>query len=339
MKKDKISVIIPIYNAERTINRCLDSVCNQSYKNLEIILVNDGSTDSTTEIIENWRSKDPRIIIVEQKNMGAAAARNMGLENITGQFFTFVDADDTIEKEIYEKLYEEAISKNLDIVSASIREIYKGDKIEVRRNSDNMQVLSGIEAACAMLKYEGGIRTVVWDKLYRTEKMKEVRFRKDYVFGEDTLFNFQTFMYCNRYGRISYIGYTYDHRESQVTGKKYSSKKLSNVYVAEDIKEIYSEMTKSQTENSLKYPELNSAIMQFQVTIYRQIFYSMILGNSHKGKGRKDYKSLKNAALKVDKAFVKKYLEKRDYIQWLMYLHCPIGFQIIHTARHFHNSR
>lgn len=337
MDENKISIIIPVYNAEKTIDRCLNSVCCQTHLNLEIIVINDGSTDSTSKILKDWKKKDSRIIAVEQNNMGTAAARNTGLGYITGCFFCFVDADDFIEDEICERLYKAAMENDLDIVSASIREIYDEDRIEIRQNNDDMPILSGVEAACNMLKYEGGIRTVVWDKLYRTGKLIKLRFDENYVFGEDTLFNYQAFMQCERYGRISYIGYTYDHRMSQITGKKYSSAKLSNIYVSKQIEKMYSEIVRMPNESMtsfLKCSDMENAIKQFQVTIYRQIFHDMILESDYKGVDKKDFQITKKAALKIDKNFVKKFLSRSNYIQWLMYLYWPMGFKVIHIIRH-----
>jgi glycosyltransferase involved in cell wall biosynthesis len=95
----KISIIIPVYNAEQTIDRCLDSVCGQTYTNLEIILVNDGSSDHSLEKLERWKQQDNRIIVISQDNSGSAIARNKGLYVATGDYIGFVDADDFVERD------------------------------------------------------------------------------------------------------------------------------------------------------------------------------------------------------------------------------------------------
>lgn len=195
--------------------------------------------------------------------------------------------------------------------------LYEGDVEEERINSENLPVLSGIEAACYMLKFEGGIRTVVWDKLYRTALIHDIWF-ETFTYAEDTLFNYCVMMQCNRYGRISYIGYTYDHRESQLTSKPYDSRKLSNVYVGERIEQIFENSIKRADSNKVscnQYKILRDAIRQYQVTIDRQVFHSMLLQSDYRGRGKKDYEIIRKAALKIDRNFVKKYLNKRDFLQ------------------------
>ena len=331
--KDIISIIIPVYNAEKTINRCLKSVCNQTYKNLEIIIVDDGSTDSTNEILTSWKHKDSRVHIIQQNNRGAASARNIGMSAIKGAYFGFVDADDWVEPEFYEKLYNSAEKNRLDIVSASIREFYNGDIQKERVNSENSPVFSGVQAASYMFRYEEGIRTVVWDKLYRASVMKTLRF-DEYVFAEDTLFNYGAMMRCSKYGRISYVGYNYDHRVSQTTGKAYDSRKLSNIYVSEKIQDYYESFKqKAKLSKMLRgqYDILEDAIKQYRITICRQVFHSMLSG--YIGEYRQDYQIIRNSALKIDHKFVRGYLNKKDLCQWYLYLYFPMGFYIIYKTK------
>ena len=101
-KTDKISVIIPIYNVEKYLSKCLDSVINQTYKNLEIICVNDGSPDNCHQILEEYKNKDSRIVVIEQENGGEGSARNRGIRAVTGNYIAFVDPDDWVELDFYE---------------------------------------------------------------------------------------------------------------------------------------------------------------------------------------------------------------------------------------------
>lgn len=329
MRQDMISVIIPVYNSEKTLNRCLESICGQSYFNLEIICVNDGSTDSSSDIIREWQKKDNRIICLYQENRGVAAARNLGLSSFRGQYFAFVDADDMLEPLMYEKLYEAINDQDADIAVAAIREIYFGDRIEVRNNNERLckEYLSGTDILCSMLRYEGGIRTVVWDKLYRASLLGDVRFDENCAFGEDALFNFEAMIRCNKCCRISYIGYTYDHRFSQVTGKKYGSSKMSNVYVCRKIIEY----CKMGGQLSL---ELQNAADQFAVGIYRQLFYQLLLEREWKKQHNNDYTEIKKAAKDIDSRLVRKFLSPADYVQWLIYCYAPDLFCLIHKIHH-----
>lgn len=109
-----ISIIVPVYNSEKYIDRCLDSILNQTYKDLEIVLVNDGSNDQSLKILENYALRDTRIKVVNQENKGVAAARNTGLDNATGDYILYVDSDDWIENNMVERMVE--LSANADIV-------------------------------------------------------------------------------------------------------------------------------------------------------------------------------------------------------------------------------
>lgn len=101
MQKGKISIIVPIYNSENDLDQCIESIVNQTYKNLEIILVNDGSTDNSVNICKNWEANDSRIILIDKQNEGVAKTRNEGLKIATGDYIGFVDHDDFIEPEMY----------------------------------------------------------------------------------------------------------------------------------------------------------------------------------------------------------------------------------------------
>ena len=122
-KNKKISVIIPIYKVEKYLDRCLESVTNQTYKNLEIILVDDGSPDASPEICDKWAKKDNRIKVFHKPNGGVSSARNLGIENATGDYLTFIDSDDTIELETYEKCVAK-LNDEVDTVFFKMKNIY-----------------------------------------------------------------------------------------------------------------------------------------------------------------------------------------------------------------------
>ena len=123
----KISVIIPIYNSSQTLERTINSVITQTYKNLEIILVNDGSTDDSIEICKKYAEKDNRIIIVNQENKGVGEARNHGIDISTGDFISFVDSDDTMDENLYKELIATQIVTNADIVESGAKVVLGKD--------------------------------------------------------------------------------------------------------------------------------------------------------------------------------------------------------------------
>lgn len=313
---EKISVIIPAHNAEKTIERCLDSIIAQSYENLEIIVIDDGSNDLTLSVLTEIAKKDKRIKVLSKENGGASSARNEGLRIASGDFITFLDADDYIEKQVYEKLYRELRKNDFDIVSASIREIYNDNSIEERINPNGVTSFTGKEALCCMFTYSKGIRTVVWDKLYKRSILQNIFFDESSRYGEDTLFNCQAILRCKRYGTISYIGYTYDHRESQMTGHVYTSAILSNVNIIDKMIKIIRE------DNCNRYntEEIGNSLTTYKITIYRQLFQYMLQVENLK-KIEKDYLYLKEKAKKIRHNELRKNLSTKHKIQWIIYLY------------------
>lgn len=129
MDKGLISVVLPIYNVEQYLNRSIESVVNQSYTNLEIILVDDGSTDSSPEICEKWKDKDPRIKVIHKKNAGLGYARNTGIENATGEYICFFDSDDFIDSNTIKSSFETASEHDADIVLFGYRSVDSNEQL------------------------------------------------------------------------------------------------------------------------------------------------------------------------------------------------------------------
>lgn len=157
----KISVIIPIYNTSKFLTGCLDSVLGQSLRNIEIICINDGSTDNSTEIINEYAQKDSRIKVINQENKGGAAARNVGLKAAQGEFIAFIDSDDTIDKNAYQKSYEIAKKYNANILMFGESRIAMPDKV----------CIDGFDA----LNIPGAM--MLWNKLYKRSFLEDNKFQ------------------------------------------------------------------------------------------------------------------------------------------------------------------
>lgn len=130
MEQEKISVIIPVYNVEEYLGKCLDSVINQTYKNLEIIIVCDGASDICKQICEKYREKDERIVVIHTPNQGISGARNTGMKRVTGSLIGFVDSDDIIHKTMYEELYNNMKKQEADMVICQYEPFYNEKKIK-----------------------------------------------------------------------------------------------------------------------------------------------------------------------------------------------------------------
>ena len=184
MENNLISVIIPVYNVKQYIERCIDSVLNQTYKNIEIILVDDGSNDGCNEICNMYAEKDKRIKVVHIKNSGVSNARNLGIRLANGDFITFVDADDYIDTSCIEKMYKLCKDEQCDIgIVGTLENNELTNKTNTSGESIDM-VLSAENALKEMLneKYYYGN---VWGKIYKTDIWKNIHFNEDTVIGED----------------------------------------------------------------------------------------------------------------------------------------------------------
>ena len=115
MRESRISVVVPVYNVENYLNECIESILQQTYHELEVILVDDGSTDRSGELCEEWKKKDKRIHVIHQSNQGLSEARNRGLENITGKYVAFVDSDDILHPQMYEHLADALQAEQADV--------------------------------------------------------------------------------------------------------------------------------------------------------------------------------------------------------------------------------
>ncbi len=191
MEKQLVSIIVPVYNVEKYLRRCIDSIISQTYKNLEIILVDDGSTDDSPEICDEYRKRDERVVVIHQKNGGPATARNTGLEVFRGEFVAFIDSDDLV-KEIYiERLVEAALKYNAGIVQCRTYAFLDFHKINFEHMSglytNETFTVSG-KQVCQKLMFEKNANDYdcVHSKLYSREVFHEVRFPDGRMLSEDT---------------------------------------------------------------------------------------------------------------------------------------------------------
>ena len=207
-----ISVVIPAYNVEEYIVKCVNSVLTQTYKKLEVIVVNDGSTDDTVKLIKNFFD-DPRLILINQNNAGVTAARNNGIDAATGELITFVDSDDWLEPVMYEKLYTVITQANTDVAICDYNLVYN-DHIKQKYSNMNEEIVD-IQAPDYFLKYCCCEKpnNYIWTRLYKTDIIRKsgVRF-ENYKLGDDTLFNFKLLPYMKKAAHISSSLYNYLQR-------------------------------------------------------------------------------------------------------------------------------
>ena len=170
----KVSVIVPVYNVEKYLKRCLDSLINQTLSDIDIICINDGSKDSSLQILEQYAQKDSRIVIYNQENSGLSVARNTGLEHASGEYIGFVDSDDWVDLDFYEKLYNSAKNNNADIAVADfIREHPNKKPKRLKLKVEKIYTTPEDKFMICKVHREG----CVWNKIYRTEFIHSINLK------------------------------------------------------------------------------------------------------------------------------------------------------------------
>ena len=208
-----ISVIIPVYNAEKYLEECIKSLLSQSLNNCEFIFVNDGSNDNSSNIIKDYIKRDKRIVLINQCNKGVSEARNTGLLKANGKYVGFVDSDDYIDSDMYEILYKEIKMEDCDVVISNFEEELNGDKCIKTYKLKDDEVLDKTYIQNKILPFfikDDSLNTVC-NKLYKKSIIDKynIKFPKELPLGEDGIFNMIFFSKCNSCKYIDYTGYHY----------------------------------------------------------------------------------------------------------------------------------
>lgn len=204
----KVSIIVPIYNAEKYLSKCIDSILNQTERNIEVILVDDGSSDNSRQICREYQKKDNRVKIIYQENAGVSAARNQGIAVAKGSYIGFVDADDWIEPEMYSRLLEEAKKTGADIVMCDVKTVYDDGRVivdTITQLSESRVVKKNDFTPSLLVEMAGA----VWRCIYKTNKSNALLFPIGVTFSEDRIFNIHAMGYANI---ISYVKESYYNR-------------------------------------------------------------------------------------------------------------------------------
>lgn len=183
-----ISIIVPIYNVEKYLKRCIDSLINQTYRNIEIILVDDGSPDNCGKICDEYAKADSRIKVIHQINSGVSAARNAGLKIANGEYIGFIDSDDFVSPEMYEMLLTSMIKNNCDIAIGGYDYVDESGNVNRSYIKKNDEVLSQHDVLYKQFDIEPTIRFGVVNKLYKRELINDVKFPENLKSSEDGVF-------------------------------------------------------------------------------------------------------------------------------------------------------
>ena len=253
MKKSLISIVVPVYNVEKHLERCIDSLISQTYKNIEIILVNDGSTDLSGKICDRKSKCDSRIKVIHKINNGVSAARNSGIDMCHGDFVAFVDSDDYVEKNYIKTLYE-LFDEETDITICNAKYIKSvNEKLNIEENIPiEIKKYSNIELCHRICEFEkGGIGSVCWGKLYRRKLLNSTKFvegmiNEDEVFLHEILYNLRSGKYTTE---KLYNYCIYD--ENSIMRSKYNIKRLDSIKAFEMRIEFYKDRNKDLYEKTV----------------------------------------------------------------------------------------
>lgn len=235
----KITVIVPVYNVEKYLHKCIDSIINQTYKELEIILVNDGSPDNSASICDEYARKDNRIKVIHQKNKGLSGARNSGLEIATGEYVAFVDSDDWVHEKMYETLITEVLIHQTNLANCVLIESYKKRK-EIPSENQKSIILDKKELLYNYFNYG----FYVPRNLYSKALIKDFRFDENISFVEDMFFAIDIFEKVDKTIFIDFPFYIYNtDNDSSLTRVKYNKNTFlslrANTYIQKKVTSIF----------------------------------------------------------------------------------------------------
>ena len=273
----KVSIIVPIYNAEKYLEDTVNSIINSTIKDIEIILIDDGSEDKSLNICNKLKSKDNRILVIHQENRGLSATRNIGIDIANGDYITFCDSDDIVENDMYKLLYNNAIKEDADISMCGIVVEKKNGKEKYIYDTKKRYIWTHLQALEYFLKNEMfGVSSNT--KLFKKSLLEKIRFREVSV-CEDKLFLSETIINSNKICFEDVCKYRYIKRENSITTSKFSNKKIDAINVE---KEIYKYIEKYIKYNQKLLELSNNRIIMAKLSILRECI------------GKKSYKEYKN---------------------------------------------
>ena len=293
---NKISIVIPIYNVEKYLPQCLDSVINQTHPNLEIILVNDGSTDSCGEIGEGYAAKDPRIKVIHKENGGLSDARNAGIKVATGEYIAFIDSDDWIVPNFCDSLLQTALQKKAEIVECGFSKFQNESEINVKRiDSQNTILVYDTEEALKLLMKET-IKQMACNKLFKKDIIEGVLFENNRK-HEDEFWTYQIIGNAKRIVKTNDILYFYRQHSQSIMGRNYNVSRLDGLLALEKRIQYMAE----------KFPD--SKDLAVKIFCFASIYhYQKLASNSEIDFNKKHRKEILTN--------IKKYLPPNSYKMW-----------------------
>lgn len=315
MNQPLISVIVPIYNSCEYIEQTAKRLAGQTYKNMEFIFVDDGSTDGSSELCDKIAEKDSRFVIIHQKNSGVCAARNAGIAAAKGEYIGFCDADDIPYEDMYETLYGIIDEHGCDIamINSSIRFIDG----RVSETSDGSFKLYTDKNEMMKLFLSNKIKSSVYTNLLSADICRQIEFPAPHKINEDRYYNFCALDKCKKLGFLNVTKYIYCRREGSSSTQCFSDKFLDILYFADLIENTVTE----------KYPLLSDYARANKIVSSLRVCQLIILLNGKKQYGD-TFDKIRAFIKEQDNALCKKHLEKSVYMKYALLKLGKIPFTI-----------
>lgn len=244
----KVSIIVPVYNVENYLEKCLNSLVKQTLKNIEIIVVNDGTKDNSQNIIDKFTKKYSNIKSYKKKNGGLSSARNYGLKHARGEYIAFVDSDDYVEFDMYENMYKKAKESDFDVVVCNLNYIYDNKSIKAYSNV-NKDLLTKSEIKKSMIN----IYPAAWNKIYKKQLFENNVLFKEKVWYEDVEFLYRLYPYISSIGVVEGYYYNYVQRVGAIT-KTFDNRVFDYISNWNGIVEFYKKNKfYNEYENEIEY--------------------------------------------------------------------------------------
>lgn len=303
MSKPKISIVVPVYNLEDYIEKTVTKLTNQTYQNIEIILVDDGSTDKSPEICDNLAKKDNRVKVIHTVNQGVSPARNTGVANATGEYIGFCDGDDDVEDDMYEFLYNSLVEADADISICGIKIVHPDNSVSYLNTGEDTVWDDTTEYVKAL--FSGNTSMGVYTKLFKAEICKEIEFPRDLKMNEDKVYCFLSALKAKRITFKNDCKYLYMRRVGSATIGEFTEKFFDAIKAADRMLNIVEE----------SYPQLVDYAKANKLSTVLRTYKMMIIGNGL-NKFPEKAMELKEYIKGFDKNIVKKHLSKKDYIRY-----------------------
>ena len=275
MIKEKISIIVPVYNVEAYLERCVESILKQTYTNLEILLVNDGSTDKSGELCDKLALRDHRIRVIHKENGGLSDARNRGIDEASSNLIGFIDSDDYIDEDMYETLYRQMVASKADLSMCGHYDVYHQIPEKQVAKIKTWELMP--EEAIKMVMEAKILSVTAVNKLYKKALFEQLRFRIGKI-AEDAFIMVDLIHQCSKIVATNEKKYYYVHRENSITTQKFSLKFLNVI-------EAYEQNAKIISEN---YPDLYDVAIMRLNWAYLYVSDRLLVDNDFKDKVLED---------------------------------------------------